>query len=219
MDDRLARVMWIGGSPCSGKSSIADRLATAFGLDVYCCDEAYERHRIQLDPALQPVFARLAESCCDDVWMRPVQQQISEELELYREEFPMILADILAHPMLDRDVAHGGPGIIAEGAALLPELVDGLEPNPSRVIWIFPIEAFQREHYARRGWRHDVLRTCTDPAVAWENWMARDAGFARAAATDAAASGYRVVWVDGSRSLDQMAGLVAEHFRLRVAAE
>lgn len=49
MDHRLARVLWIGGSPCSGRSTMADRLAAAFGLGVFRCDDAYERHKAELD--------------------------------------------------------------------------------------------------------------------------------------------------------------------------
>lgn len=214
MDEHLACVYWIGGSPCCGKSTIADRLSAEFGFGIYRCDDAYERHRSALDPATQPVFARLSTADCDGLWMRPVQRQISEEWELYREEIPMILADLRADLRHETTRATGLSAVVAEGAALLPDLIAGLNPDPSRVIWIVPTDAFQREHYSRRAWRHEVLAACSDPTAAWENWMARDAGFARAVANDAGKWDYRVIWVDGARSLDQVHQDVLDHFGL-----
>jgi cytidylate kinase len=40
----------IGGSPCSGKSTIADRLAATYGMQVYRCDDAFFRHQMSIDP-------------------------------------------------------------------------------------------------------------------------------------------------------------------------
>ncbi len=215
MDEHSGRVYWIGGSPCSGKSTIADRLAAEFTFGLYRCDDAYERHRTALDPVTQPVFTQLAVADCDGLWMRPAQRQLSEARELYREEFPMILADLQKELTREPVPPFEMSDVVAEGAALLPDLVAGLNPDPSRVIWIVPTEAFQREHYSRRAWRHEVLATCSDPPVAWENWMERDSGFARAVAADAARWDFRVIWVDGSCTLDQVYLDVLAHFGLR----
>lgn len=204
MAGTLANVSWIGGSPCSGKSTIADRLAAEFGRQVYRRDDAYFRHQEPITPEGQPVFHRLSRATCDELWMRPIPRQVEEEVTLYREEFPFILADLAALPA---DVP-----VIAEGAALLPELVAGLGVPPQRAIWIVPSEAFQRAHDARREWRHDVLSACAGSAQAWQNWMARDAGFARFVAADAQARGFRVLTVDGSRSIDDTLGLVRAWF-------
>lgn len=214
MDDRFKHLLWIGGSPCSGKSTIADRIAAEFGLDVYRCDDAYERHRLIVDPVGQPVFARLAIATCDEIWLRPVATQIAEEIELYREEFELIQADLMTRDVPGASERHGAPGPVVEGAALLPELIAGLNPDPSQVVWIVPTEPFQRAMYAKREWRHDVLRECSDPGRGWENWMARDAGFARIVAAQAARLGYRVIEVDGSRTLDDIYDEVVVHFRL-----
>lgn len=197
---------WIGGSPCSGKSSIADRLAERYGLGVYRCDDAFHEHLGRFEPGRHPVAARLMRASCDELWMRPVPRQVAEELAFYDEEFALILDDLRALPT-DRPV-------IAEGAALLPALVAGLGVAREQAIWIVPTEAFQRQHYAQRDWRHDILRECTDPEQAWQNWMARDAGFAREVAADADRRGYRILTTDGSQSLEAMLGIVERHFGL-----
>jgi hypothetical protein len=207
----LENLYWIGGSPCAGKSSVADGIVEAHGLSTYSCDDAFERHRTQITPDRFPVFHRLLCATVEEVWIqRSVEQQVDEELQLYREEFPLILDDFRAIPA-DRPV-------IAEGAALLPDLLEQLKIPRNRAIWIVPTEEFQREHYSRREWRHDVVRETSDPSKAWENWMARDARFAQAVCEEAQLLGYCVLTTDGSRSIKDTMCVVEEHFRLRATA-
>src|SRR4051794_38186163 len=113
MGHLLSRVYWIGGSPCSGKSTVTEALAAATGYPVYRCDDAYFQHQHLVTPEAQPVYHRLSRLAGEALWMRPVAEQIAEELILYREEFPFILADLV-------ELTAAGP-VIAEGAALLPD--------------------------------------------------------------------------------------------------
>src|SRR4051812_44033795 len=58
--------LWIGGSPCSGKSTVAAVIAAARGLPLYSCDDAFERHAVVGGPTLRKVAgmtigARLAQ--------------------------------------------------------------------------------------------------------------------------------------------------------------
>ncbi len=206
MDQVLPNVYWIGGSPCSGKSTVADRLAAKHGMRAYRCDEAYYRHQESITPDEHPVFSKLAHASCDELWMRPIPQQVADEIELYREEFPLILADLARFPTTQ--------AVVAEGAALLPELLDRLGVRRRRAIWIVPTERFQWEHYARREWRHEVLAGCADKERAWRNWMERDAGFARVVALEARKRGHRVLTVDGARSVEDTARAVGAWFGL-----
>lgn len=205
MSEALA-TFWIGGSPCAGKSSIADRLALRHDLRVYRCDDAFDEHLRRFTAEEHPIAARLIALSCDELWLRPVPTQIAEEFAFYREEFSLIRDDLRAMP-------EGRP-VIAEGTALLPDCLDRLGVDPGRTIWIVPTEPFQRRHYAERPWRHDILRACSERARAWEQWMARDVGFAQEVAEEARRRGYRVLTVDGSRSIEEMSEIVARHFGL-----
>jgi len=138
---RQSRVYWIGGSPCSGKSSIARAIVTKYGFRSYNCDEAYFRHLELASPEEFPRLFRAARASTAHVWiLRSVGQQIEDELALYREEFPLILDDLRLMP--------SSPPVIAEGAALLPSMVAEEGIAGDRAVWIVPTETFQREHYA-----------------------------------------------------------------------
>ena len=199
----LSHVLWIGGSPCSGKSTIAATLAHAYGMTTYSCDDAVERHVRLAGAGQAPVMHRLSNAPCDELWMRPLNQQIGEEIAFYDEEFPFIRDDLLALPN-DRPV-------IAEGAALMPRLLAGIGIPSDRSIWLVPSPSFQRDHYERRDWRHGVLEQCADQEGAWRNWMERDIGFAHHIANEAAALGRTCLVVDGTRPLDAMLGDVRRH--------
>jgi hypothetical protein len=96
----------------------------------------------------------------------------------------------------------------------MPEFVALLGIDRDKMIWMVPTEGFQRTHYEQRDWRHDVLSACSDPNRGWENWMARDAAFAREVTRQAHASSLELVIVDGSSSLDDNEAIVRAHFGL-----
>lgn len=197
----LSHVYWIGGSPCSGKSSIVQWLADRHVFQSYNCDQAFERHCQIITAEGQPAFYRLMQMSWDEIWMRPVGVQVEDEFAVYQEEFELILRDLQAMPT-DRP-------IVAEGAALLPHLVAPLLDRPDRAIWIVPAEAFQREMYPRRGaWVQEILRNCTHPEQAFQNWMDRDIAFARRGRAEAEARGLHVLVVDGSRTVAENAAVV-----------
>jgi 2-phosphoglycerate kinase len=201
----LARVYWIGGSPCSGKSSIASTLAEMYGFTLYRTDDAYVRHEKMVTPQCQPIFYKLTHYTSEELWMRPVEQQVVEEIALYREEFPLILEEILALP-------KSAP-VLVEGAALLPECVVPLLSDVRKAIWLLPTAEFQQYHYERRAWAREVVRACTQPGQAFQNWMQRDIQFARFIHKDAQDCGMCVLEVDGTHSLAENTIFVEQYFQ------
>jgi 2-phosphoglycerate kinase len=202
----LSHVYWIGGASCAGKGTISQALVERFGRRLYDCDEAFEVHEKTVSPEQFPVLHRLSRLSWNDLWMRPVDQQVREELELYYEEWSLILDDLRQLPA-DRP-------ILAEGNALLPELFDGSGISPARMIWIVPTPEFQRENYARREWVTDILAECDDPEQAWRNWMDRDAGFAAHVMEQARIRGRTIITVDGSEPVETILARVVSQFGL-----
>jgi 2-phosphoglycerate kinase len=203
----LAHVYWLGGSPCAGKSSIADSLAQAYGLRIYRCDDAFFVHEKIVTPELQPVFYRLVHLSSEDLWIRrSIEQQFTDEVAFYYEEFALILADLLALPE--------APPILAEGAALLPACVSPLLLDPRRAMWVVPTREFQLHHYSHRQWSREVVSDCSDPDQAFRNWMERDIRFAMFVSQEATARRLPVLIVDGQRSLTENTETVERHFQL-----
>ncbi len=202
----LSHVYWIGGASCAGKSTISQALVDRFGMRLYDCDAAFEVHETTASAEHFPVLHRLSRLSWNDLWMRPVDQQVREELALYHEEWPLILDDLGKLP--------ADQPIIAEGSALLPELFDGTGIAPGRAIWVVPTPEFQRETYARREWVSGILAECDAPEEAWRNWMARDAGFASHVAEQARARGRTVITVDGSEPVETVLNRIISHFGL-----
>jgi 2-phosphoglycerate kinase len=202
------RRRWIGGSPCAGKSTIAAALAGRFGLRSYNCDDAFDRHAARAGRSDGPTLAKVTSMPVGDRLAQPIQTQVADVLRAYREEFPLLLADLAAAD------AQTGSGWLIEGAALLPELLAAAGVRVDEAIWFVPTEAFQRRHYARRGWAHRLLADLPEPAVVFDRWMRRDAAFARAVIGQAQERGYRVVIVDGAKSTAQLATIAADHLNL-----
>jgi hypothetical protein len=202
----LSHVYWIGGASYAGKSTISQALVERFGMRLYDCDEAFEVHEKTVESGRFPTLYRLSRLPWTELWMRPVEQQVREEIELYHEEWSLILDDLRQLPA-DRP-------ILAEGNALLPELFDGSGISPARMIWIVPTPEFQRENYARREWVPGILADCDDPDQAWNNWMDRDAGFATHVTEQACSRGRTIITVDGSEPVETILARVVSHFGL-----
>jgi uridine kinase len=201
---QLAHVRWIGGSPCSGKSTITAILADKLGWTFYECDRHYDEHVKRSEPRLQPAMNRLSGLSWDALWSQPVEQLIAEAILAYREQFGMIVEDLLKLP---RDTP-----ILVEGAALLPDCVLPLLTDAQQAIWLVPRPDFQLQHYAAREWIQSILDQCREPEKAFANWMARDIGFAETVAVYAEGRGLKVIWVDDNSSLQANTAAVAAHF-------
>ena len=196
----------IGGSPCSGKSTIAGMLSAQFDLEYYKVDDHDREHLERCDPERHPVMFRYAQMGWNEIWSRPVPVQVAEEFEFYRERFEMIVQDLARYD-------HQRP-IILEGAAYLPELVKECQVDRRRVVYIVPTKSFQIHHYQQRPWIRHILKECEDPEQAFENWMERDHLFGREILHQARAYGYETILVDGERSIDDHFVQIGEIFGL-----
>ena len=186
----LDGVFWLGGSPCSGKSSVGRQLGSA-GFTLYAVDEREDEHLARARPETEPEMSAWRIRDADANWLRPVAEQLEAEMAFYRERFTMILADIAALPR----------PLLVEGAALLPDLLHGLGVSPGHAFFMVPTWTFQMEHYSRRPWVEGVLQGCSAPERAFANWMRRDQRFGNAVARRAVELGWPVMRVDGGVGL------------------
>ena len=197
----------LGGSPCSGKSTIAERLASEFDLPYYKVDEHEREHSKRANPSRHPTMYKFSKMNWSEIWMRPVTDQVQDEFEYYRERFEMIIQDLEKY---DPEKA-----IILEGAAYLPELLEQNGANPNTVSFLVPTKEFQLHYYSQRPWIKDILKECEDPEQAFANWMMRDHLFGQELLHQAKARNYKTILVNGSRNIDQQYETIKECFGLK----
>lgn len=200
---RLDHVLWLGGSACSGKSSVAALLAAHHGLAVYSCDDAFEDHRRRA--AGRAAFQALAGAPPERLFAPPAARRAEELAAFYRQAFPLVADDLAA---LAARPAAGTSPVLAEGAGLLPALVAAATGRP-RAVFLVAADAFRRRHARARPATAGLLAGCPDPAAAWEVWMERDRLLGERIAAAARRLGLPVVEVDGADALAATAHRVA----------
>jgi hypothetical protein len=110
------------------------------------------------------------------------------------------------HPVLDEP---RNPPIVAEGSGLFPELVAPLLASSHQAIWLVPTAAFCATMHRHRG--SALPAETSDPERAWCNLIDRDVLLVRYVRQRAEELALAVVEIDGSRSSDEVAAVVAEH--------
>ena len=166
----MANIYYIGGSPCSGKSTVTEILAAKYHLFYFKVDDFIDKY-LKMGASKGYEICKKQDSLrADEIWMREPVLQCQEELLYYKETFAFVLEDLMQ--IKEKD-------IITEGAAYLPELMRKLNISNNRYISITPTRDFQISHYNKREWISFVLEGCSDKEKAFSNWMERDVLFAK----------------------------------------
>ncbi len=202
----MTKIYYIGGSPCSGKSTIAEMISEQYGLYYFKVDNYLDDYIRKGTTSNKPFSSQVLKLSADETWMREPMIQNMEELEIYREIFEFIIEDL--------GEIEAPKGIITEGAAFLPELMNEIKVDSNSYICIVPTKDFQYHHYKLRPWVPEILKDCTDKEQAFENWMERDALFAASVKEKADKLGYRTIITDGTIGADHIYKQVVEWFNL-----
>jgi uridine kinase len=202
----LSHAYILGGSPCSGKSTIAEQLSERYDLQYYKVDDHYDDHISRSEPEKQPTICKIAQMGWNAIWSRPPSLLVQEETQFYRELFELILQDL---GELSTEKA-----VILEGAALLPELIAKFALKPKRVLYMVPTKEFQLHHYTQRPFIQGILKDGDDPEMAFANWMERDHLFGQEILQQAHIFRYGTITVDGSRSLEDQFEFVSQYYGL-----
>ncbi|MDU6293791.1 MAG: AAA family ATPase [Streptococcus mitis] len=195
----------IGGSPCSGKSTIASLLARQYQLRHIKLDDLVDEMMTQASADSQPICLLRQDRSPEQIWMRNPEEMADEEWHFYEEIFPYVKSYLIKNQNIP---------LLVEGAGLLPHLVKELECPASSYLCLTPTTDFQKKHYRQREWVPYVLEGTTNPDKAFENWMQRDILFAQMVRKEAMELGYSSLLTDGSQSENQTMKEVARLLKL-----
>ena len=196
-EGRRTMLYMIGGSPCSGKPTIASLLARQYQLLHIKLDDLIEEMMSQASADSQPICLLRQD--------RNPEEMADEEWHFYEEIFPYVKSYV---------IKNQNRPLLVEGAGLLPHLVKDLECPASSYLCLTPTADFQKKHYIQREWVPYVLEGTTNPEQAFENWMQRDILFAQMVRKEAMKLGYPSLVTDGSQSENQTAEEVARLLKL-----
>lgn len=190
----LTNIYWIGGSPCCGKSTIAELLVKEFGFILYKCDDYLDRY-IEKGAAVGiDIMKKFKSMNKDETWLhRGVEQQVQDEFEYYRYALKIIKEELI------RNYSEGN--ILVEGAAILPEFIKSEGIDYNKYVCIVPTKEFQIDKYSKREWVKGYLSDSSYPEKAFKNWMERDSRFAQIIMKNANDYKMNVITVDGNKSI------------------
>lgn len=204
----MMNIYYIGGSPCSGKSTVAEILSKQYDLYYFKVDDFLDSYTKQGALKGYPVCRKQMELTPDQIWMRDPVLQCREELIYYEEVFEFIERDL--------EQIKNVNGVITEGAAYVPGLIRDAQIPENRYLSITPTKEFQLFHFRKRSFVPYILRGCSNMEKAFDNWMERDILFAGEVRKQCEETGYISVINDGSMEIAGLSDLVAAHFRLKL---
>lgn len=203
---------WIVGSPCAGKTTIADMLAQEHNLRVYHLDRYYESYLRRADPDKHPYLTHIKSVGLSRFLSLPYDEQLNRVKHISAEQFEFILADVGAWQEDDPDTP-----ILIEGANIRIEDVLPQIDTLNQLICIVPTEEFLLKTYPRRGtWVQDVLANFPngERLNVFEQWLTRDSHHAQWAMKTATEHGIKLLQVDGSHRILENGAIVESHFGL-----
>ena len=205
MRARLAHVLWIGGGPQAGKTTLSRLLAGKWDLKIYNLDWHAVREHAGRPGAAVTEFQRLS---MDERWAVPSADQLLERsVTIWQDGFTLVLDDLLALP--------DSRSIIAEGPGAFPWCVAPLLSSAQQAIFLVPTPE-RREVVATRRWgsgQRERFPGIAERERALTNIRARDALLDARIVSSCAALGLRCERLDGSLDLDASLALVEDHFR------
>ena len=200
---QLAHILWIGGATDTGKSTIAQNLATRHDMYVYHYDQTDSDHHMKLAETVSEI-QKFNDASLDERWVIPEPKAMFERsLFSFSRRFSLVIEDLLDFP--------NDQPIIAEGFGLLPELVRPMLSSYHQAIWFVPTESFKRDSMERRG-KPSFGKLTSNPEKTKTNLFTRDMMLADYYRKQVSSYGYTLYEIDGSRSAEQMTDLVEAHF-------
>ncbi len=201
-----SHLFWIGGSPCGGKSTVAERISKEYGLRLYRIDDQIDRLLKTITTSQQPALSLWQRQTWEQRWMQPVDQQLALVNQAYDETFQFCLEEIKSFPT--------SQPVLIEGNPLRPKNIKPYLFGPHHAIWLIARADDLVQFYRQRQWAQEIVNQCSNPKEAFDNWMQRDISFARQIKAECEVDNLTYIMSDPKQSLNEKADQVAAHFQL-----
>lgn len=203
LSKHLSHILWIGGSPDTGKTTIARNLAERHQLQTYHYDQHDLRHH-ELLATKNPKYKSFLAASFEERWVEPEPEALFQRMmQSFQDRFPLLIEDLIALPRHRR--------VIVEGLGLLPELLAPALIDPAQALWLVPTKAFKLASMERRN-KPSFRTQVSDPDRVRTNLIRRDQLLTEHLKHVVPKHGYSCYEVDGSRPVDEMTDLVEKHF-------
>lgn len=90
----LKNVLFICGTACGGKTTMAKILAAKYGFYLYDMDKMYEQHRALAEERYQPDTCYHMKNFHIQ-WTRPIEEQARWNINCMKEQTEMVLIDLM----------------------------------------------------------------------------------------------------------------------------
>ena len=198
LQEQLRHVYWIAGGSGAGKSTIARRIATEHGLQLYATDEVMAEHAKRSTPESCPFLHEFMAMDMDERWLNRSPETMLETFHWFRGEgFSMIIEDLLRLPK--------ECGVVVDGFRLLPHLVKPLLAVHSHAAWLLPTPEFRQAVFHSRGApKSGFLGKTSDPERALRNLLERDAMFTQRLYDETKRLELKTIEVDTTMTEDEL---------------
>ena len=213
MKRQLAHVMWLGGTPAAGKTTIAKLLAQKYELEVYHRDQHDACHaaRAIAGPGY-PISKYFDGLSAEERWIQQtVHDNVVQGMEVAQERVGMVNEDILAFPS---DLP-----ILVEGIGFYPRQLFPYLSDADQALWLIADRAFSEAVWTtrRETGQVPILNGTSDPETAWHHILERNSLLAHYIQEQADSLGLTAMCIDRMRTLEYDVAAVETFFHFRLS--